>query len=505
MPDAGLSWETVKGLQRALERRRATSSDLVRHSLERIDAVDRSGPAIRSVIEVNPEAEELAAELDRERNAGALRGPLHGIPVLIKDNIDTRDGMKSTAGSLAMVDARPKQDAEVVRRVREAGLLLLGKTNLSEWANFRSDHSISGWSARGGQSRNPYALDRSPCGSSSGSGTAVAAGLVALAIGTETDGSILCPAAASGVVGIKPTVGRTSRSGVVPISVSQDTVGPFARNVRDAALLLAIISGADPRDQATSAALSHELGDVLSLLDDDGLRGARIGVPRKGMFGYSFHADDIADQAIELMKERGAVIVDPADFPSAEEMKSSEAEKEVLLYEFKSGLNDYLLRLEGDGPRSLEELIDFNNAHADVEMQLFGQNNFEEAQDKGPLTDVEYLEALATCRRMGRSEGIDAVLDEHKLDALVMPTGGPAFLIDPVNGDSHSGGSSTVAAIAGYPAITVPAGMARGLPVGITFIGSAWSEPTLIRLAHAYERASLAWQPPSFRATAVGF
>jgi len=518
MPDASLSWETVRGLQRALARGQISSVDLVRHSLDRIESVDRSGPSIKSVIELNPEAEKIASALDRERSDGSIRGDLHGMTVLIKDNIDTRDSMRSTAGSIAMLEARPRQDAEVVRRLREAGLVLLGKTNLSEWANFRSARSISGWSARGGQSRNPYVLDRSPCGSSSGSATAVAAGLVPLALGTETDGSILCPAAASGIVGIKPTVGRTSRAGVVPISASQDTVGPFARTVRDAAMLLAAISGVDPRDEATSASAGRELGDLSVLLDDDGLRGARIGVPRKVMFGYSTHADEVANQAIEVMRERGAIVIDPADFPSADELEKSEAELEVLLYEFKSGLNGYLAGLGGDAPRSLEEVIEFNKTHADLEMPYFKQETFEKAQGKGPLTEPAYLEALATNRRLGRTEGIDAVMKEHELileligqnrilqiDALVMPTGGPAFLIDPVNGDSHSGASSTIAAIAGYPGITVPAGMAHGLPIGITFMGPAWSEPVLIRLAHAYERASLAWRPPEFRPSAVTF
>lgn len=497
-------WKTASMLRQDLEGGTVSSVDLVRHCLDRIDAIDWSGPMIRSVIEVNSEAESIASALDRERRESGPRGPLHGIPILIKDNIDTADSMRTTAGSLALVDARPAEDATVTRRLREAGAVLLGKSNLSEWANFRSSHSTSGWSARGGQCRNPYVLDRSPCGSSSGSAAAVGAGIVPVSLGTETDGSILCPAAACGIVGIKPTVGLTSRAGVIPISQTQDTVGPFARTVADAAMLLSAIVGVDPRDPATEQQPATMGTDWTSGLDPDALRGARIGIPREGMFGYSRHADAVAEAAISLMRERGAVIVDPADFPSASELKDDQSEFQVLLYEFKAGLNAYLAGLGPDAPvRSLEEIIAFNRTHAREEMPYFGQELFEEAQAKGPLTEPEYLQALETDSRLGRTEGINAVMDEHDLDALVMPTGGPTFLIDLVNGDAHGGGgSSGIAAIAGYPAITVPAGYVMGVPLGITFMGRAWSEGTLIRLAHAFEAAAQVWRAPRFMPTA---
>lgn len=497
-----LTWATIGELRALLDGGELTAVDLVRHAVERVEAVDRSGPRINAVIELNPEAEELAAALDREQRERGPRGPLHGIPLLLKDNIDTADRMETTAGSLALVGSRSTEDATVARRLREAGAVLLGKANLSEWANFRSTHSSSGWSARGGQTRNPYALDRSPCGSSSGSAVAVAAGLVPASLGTETDGSILCPAGMCGVVGIKPTVGRTSRAGVIPIAHSQDTVGPFARTVADAAIVLAAVSGSDGRDGATAGALPL---DLTGALGDGaaGLRGVRIGVPRISYFGYSPHGDAVGERAIDVLRDLGADVVDPADLPSIGELQKSECEQEVLLYEFKADLNAYLSALGPEAPvHSLADVIAFNEEHAEREMPYFGQELLHLAQEKGDLTSETYSEALATNYRLGRTEGIDAVLTEYDLDALMAPTGPPAFLIDLVNGDSHAGGSSGPSAIAGYPAITVPAGYVFGLPLGITFMGRAWSEATLIRLAHAFELATGAWHPPQFRPSA---
>jgi amidase len=502
-----LSWASIAECRTLLNLNRVSSLELVHHAMGRIDRIDRSGPTLRSVIEVNPDAESIASTLDDERHAGTKRGPLHGIPILIKDNIDTADSMQTTAGSLALVGAPHQQDATVAALLRRAGAVILGKTNLSEWANFRSTHSTSGWSARGGQTRNPYALDRSPCGSSSGSGAAVAAGITVASLGTETDGSILCPASSCGLVGIKPTVGLTSRAGVIPISHTQDTIGPLARTVADAALLLSAIARPDDRDPSTHTSerpdLQHLPAFPDAFLNAHALRGARLGVPRTLLTGYNKRADEVAEAAIDLMRECGAIIVDPADLPSATEIKLSHSELQVLLYEFKANLNAYLAGLgEGAPVRSLEELIAFNTAHATDEMPYFGQELLEMAQAKGSLSESEYVSALAEDFRLGRTEGIDAVMNEHNLDALVMPTGGPPFLIDLVNGDAHDGGgSSGPAAIAGYPAITVPAGHAFGLPIGITFIGRAWSEPTLIRLAYAFEQASHAWRPPQFLPT----
>jgi amidase len=507
MDRINLNTATLDDCRTAMDAGTLTSSDLVRHALERIESVDRSGPTLQSVIEVNPDAEEIAAALDRERAESGPRGPLHGIPVLLKDNIETADRMETTAGSLALVGSHPRADATVADRLRAAGAVIVGKTNLSEWANFRSTHSSSGWSGRGGQTRNPYVLDRTPCGSSSGSPAAVAAGIVAVALGTETDGSILCPANASGVVGIKPTVGLTSRAGVIPISHTQDTVGPFGRTVADAAAVLSAIAFADARDSATSRDGRPTPIDYTRALDPGALRGARIGVPRTKFWGYSTHTDAIGHAAVELVRSLGATIVDPADLPSAAEMDKSEAEFLVLLYEFKADLNAYLRTLGPDAPvHTLEEVIAFNSAHADREMPYFGQELFEMAQAKGGLDEPEYLAALAECERLGRTEGIDAVMREHSLDALLMPTGSPAWPIDLVNGDPHGGGgSSTPAAIAGYPAVTVPAGYAHGVPIGMTFMGRAWSEESLIRFAHAFEVHTNSWRPPQFLPTTPSF
>ena len=456
-----------------------TSSALVEMYLERIEALDQRGPRLRSVLEVNPDAGDIAEALDRERAAGRVRGPLHGIPLLLKDNIDTADRMMTTAGSLALVGARPARDAFVVEQLRAAGAVILGKCNLSEWANFRSSHSSSGWSARGGQTRNPYALDRSPSGSSSGSATAVAASLAAASLGTETDGSILSPGAANGVVGIKPTVGLTSRSGVIPIAHSQDSVGPFGRTVADAAIVLGAIAGVDPRDPATAASSGRAADDYRLFLDPDGLRGARIGVAREVYFGYSDKADAVAEEAIRIMRELGAVVVDPANIQTAQQLRSNDLELQVLLHEFKADLNGYLAGLGPGAPvHALQDVIDFNEKHAEEEMPYFGQERLVTAQEKGPLTDPDYREALETNHRLARQEGIDAVMDEFQLDALIMPTGAPPWKIDLIDGDHHLGGSAQSAAVAGYPAITVPAGFTFGLPVGLTFMGRAWSEPT---------------------------
>jgi amidase len=501
-PHPELEEATIANLQAAMDSGQLTARRLTEMYLERIEALDRNGPVLRSVIETNPDALDIADALDRERAASGPRGALHGIPILLKDNIDTHDRMRTTAGSLALVDARPLQDATVAAQLRAAGAVLLGKANLSEWANFRSTHSSSGWSGRGGQALNPYALDRSPCGSSSGSATAVAANLAAASLGTETDGSIVCPATVNGVVGIKPTLGLTSRVGVIPIAHSQDTVGPFGRTVADAAAVLGAIAGPDPRDPATEAAQSRAYADYTRYLDPHALRGARLGIPRDIYFGYSEKTDQIANAAIETLRSLGAVIVDPADIPTAKQFKASESETIVLLYEFKADINAYLAGLGPGAPmRTLDDLIAFNEAHAAEEMPYFGQELFLKAQEKGPLTDEAYVRALEENRRLAREEGIDAVLQEHHLDALVMPTGAPAWTIDLVDGDHHLGSSSQPAALAGYPAITVPAGFAFGLPVGISFVGTAFSEPKLIALAYAFEQATKVRRAPDYRPT----
>ncbi|HYT69698.1 MAG TPA: amidase [Vicinamibacterales bacterium] len=465
--------------------------------IRRIEAIDRRGPELRSVIELNPDALAIADALDAERRTKGPRGPLHGIPVLIKDNINTGDRMMTTAGSLALDGVRATNDAFVVQRMRAAGVVILGKTNLSEWANFRSTHSTSGWSGRGGQVKNPYVLDRNPCGSSSGTGAAIAANLAAIGVGSETDGSIVCPSGANGLVGIKPTVGLVSRSGIIPISHSQDTAGPMARTVADAAALLGAMTGADPRDAATKSSDAHPRADYVKALDANGLKGARIGVARKQYFGYSRPTDALIDKAIADMKAQGAVIVDPADIPTASKMDG--CEMEVLLYEFKADLNKYLGARGPAAPvHSLHDLIAFNEREKGREMPYFGQELFLSAEKKRPLSSPAYKTALARCRSLARAQGIDLVMRQHRLDAIVAPTGGPAWTTDPVNGDHFTGGSSTAAAVAGYPSITVPAGQAFGLPVGISFIGSAWSEAKLIALAYAYEHATHHRRPPTY-------
>jgi amidase len=487
---------TIADLQEGMASGKYTARSLAEKFLARIDQVDKHGPALNSVIETNPDALAIADSVDRERKQSGARGPLHGIPMLIKDNIDTADQMMTTAGSLALVGAKPPKDATVAQKLREAGAVILGKTNLSEWANIRSEHSTSGWSGRGGQTKNPYALDRNPCGSSSGSGAAVSANLCIAAIGTETDGSIVCPSTANGIVGIKPTVGLVSRTGIIPISHTQDGAGPMCRTVRDAAIVLGALTGIDPEDAATSESREKSYTDYTQFLKADGLRGARIGVVRK-TFGISDAVDKIMENALDAMKKEGAILVDPANIETAG--KFSDTEFTVLLYELKADLNAYLARLGPSAPvKTLKDIIDFNERNREKEMSFFGQDNFLKAQEKGPLTTQEYLDALAKNHQLARKEGIDATMDKNNLDALVAPTGGPAWLIDHVTGDHFGGGSSGAAAVAGYPNITVPAGFVFGLPVGISFFGRAWSEPVLIRLAYAFEQATKVRKAPKF-------
>jgi len=491
---------TINDLQTGMASGKYTAQSLTQKYLDRIAEIDKNGPGINSVIETNPEALAIAAALDNERKTGRVRGRLHGIPVLIKDNIDTHDRMMTTAGSLALAGSIPLQDSSVAKKLRDAGAVIIGKTNLSEWANFRSSHSSSGWSGRGGQTRNPYVLDRNPCGSSSGTGAAIAANLAAIGVGTETDGSVVCPSNANSLVGIKPTLGLVSRAGIVPISHSQDTAGPMCRTVTDAAILLGALAGLDPRDSATNAGSGRSFADYTKSLDVNGLRGARIGVHRKA-FGFSDAVDKVMKDSIDIIKTRGATVVDPADIPT--QGKFDDSELEVLLYEFKADLNAYLALLGPRAPvKSLKEIIDFNEQYRDREMPYFGQDLLIKAQGKGPLTEKAYHDALAKNHRLTRKEGIDFVMDKSKLDALIAPTGGPPWPTDWVNGDHFTGGYSSASAVAGYPHITVPAGYVFGLPVGISFFGRAWSEPTLIKFAYAFEQATKARRTPEFLATA---
>ena len=497
VPPFDLEEATIADLQSAMASGKRTARSITQLYLNRIAALDRKGPTLRHVIEVNPDALAVAESLDRERKGGRVRGPLHGIPMLLKDNLDTADRMTTTAGSLALAGSTPAQDSSVAAKLRAAGVVFLGKANLSEWANFRSTHSTSGWSGRGGQARNPYVLDRNPCGSSSGSGGAVAANLCAVAIGTETDGSIVCPSAANGIVGIKPTVGLVSRAGIIPIAHSQDTAGPMARTVRDAAIVLNAIAGIDAQDSATSSLRTREQVDYTRYLDANGLRGARIGVARAKFFGYSDVTDKVINDAIDAMKAHGAVMVDPANIETAG--KFDDSEFDVLLYEFKADLNSYLASLGARAPvKSLQEIIAFNDAHKSQEMPWFGQEIMIQAQAKGPLTEQKYIDELASNLKMSRTDGIDATMDKYKLDAIIAPTGGPAWPTDLLNGDHFTGGSSTPAAVAGYPNINVPAGFSHNLPIGISFFGRPYSEPVLIRIAYAYEQATKHRRPPTF-------
>jgi amidase len=500
-PVFDLDEATFPVLQARMASGKDTARSLAEKYLSRIEAIDRSGPTLHAVIEVNPDALGIADQRDAERRQGRVRGPLHGVPVVIKDNVATGDRMLTTAGSLALAGGPAPKDAFLVERLRTAGAVILGKTNLSEWANFRSTHSSSGWSARGGQTRNPYALDRNPSGSSSGSAVAVSANLAAAAIGTETDGSIVSPSSNNAIVGIKPTVGLVSRSGIVPIAPSQDTAGPMARTVADAAALLSAVSGQDPADEATTASPSPTI-DYTSFLRRDGLAGARLGIVRNRLFGNHAATDRLAETAIADMKAQGAAIVDPALIPTLGQFDDSEFE--VLLFEFKATLNRFLVWF---GPhaavRSLRDLIAFNQAHATDELRHFGQEILLMADTKSGLTSNDYKLALERNHRLARTEGIDAVMQRFNLDALVAPTGGPAWLTDLVNGDSSMSPSpSTIAAVAGYPHVTVPMGSYRGLPIGLSFFGRAWSEPTLLRIAFAYEQATRHRRAPRFAPSA---
>jgi len=493
---------TITDLQRRMTAGEISAHSLTQAYLSRIQEIDsrstKSGPGLNAVIEVNPDALTIAGDLDKERKSKGPRGPMHGIPVLIKDNIDTADNMQTTAGSLALVGSRPTRDSGVARKLREAGAVILGKTNLSEWANIRSSHSTSGWSGRGGQTHNPYALDRNPCGSSSGTGAGVSANLCTVGVGTETDGSIVCPSSANGIVGIKPTLGLISRAGIIPISHSQDTSGPMARTVRDAAILLGALAGSDPRDPATAEASAKMQKDYTQFLDPNGLKGARIGVARK-YFGFSDSVDALMNHLIDEMKSAGAEIVDPADLESFG--KFDDTELLVLMYELKADLNAYLASRPDAQVHTLADVIAFNERNKEKEMPYFGQDLFLKAQEKGPLTDKEYVAALAANHKLSREGGIDGVMDKFHLDAIVAPTGGPAWLTDLVDGDHSGGGSSNAAAVAGYPNINVPAGFIFGLPVGISFFGRAWSEPALLKIAYGFEQLVKARQKPQFLRT----
>jgi amidase len=480
IPPFELEEVSIGDLTTGLKSGRWTSRKLVELYLGRIDALNQKGPVLGAVIETNPDALEIAAALDK---VGRSRGPLHGIPILIKDNIDTADRMSTSAGSLALEHSHPAKDSAVAERLRAAGAVILGKTNLSEWANIRSTHSISGWSGRGGLTRNPYALDRNTSGSSSGSGAAAAASLCAAAVGSETDGSVVSPSSVNGLVGIKPTIGVIGGSGIIPISHSQDTAGPMARTVRDAAILLTALSAGNQ--------------DYTSFLDSNGLNGARLGIARK-FFENNAPMDKFLSRCVDELKKGGAEVIDPADMPS--HGKIGEPENEVLMYELKADMNAYLAGLPaGPGPRTLADLIAFNEKNRDREMPYFEQELFIQAQAKGPLTEPKYLKARADCLLLSRDQGIDAVLQKHKLDAIVSLTNGPAWLIDFVNGDYDTGGCSTPAAVAGYPHVTVPAGLFRGVPVGLSFFGTAHQDGPLLKLAYAYEQLTMARKKPMFQ------
>ena len=485
---------TVAELQDGMKSGKFTAKSLVEKYTARAEDIDQR--TVNAIIEMNPDALSIADDLDRERKSKGPRGPLHGIPILIKDNIATADRMMTTAGSLALVGSKPPKDSFVAQRLRAAGAVILGKTNLSEWANIRSSHSTSGWSGRGGLTKNPYALDRNPCGSSSGTGAGVSANLAAIGIGTETDGSIVCPSSSNGLAGIKPTVGLVSRSGIIPISHSQDTAGPMCRTLRDAAILLSALTGADPQDQATAASAGRAQANYEQYCDPNGLKGARIGVARK-FFGFSDAVDALMEQSIDVMRKQGAVIVDPADISTLG--KFDDSEMTVFMFELKADLNAYLAGLGPSAPvKTLKDIIEFNDRNRQKEMPYFGQDLFLKSQAKGALTEKEYLDAVAKNHQLARTEGIDAVMDKYKLDALVAPTGGPAWITDLITGDHFGGGSSNAAAVAGYPNINVTAGSIAGLPVGISFFGRAWSEPTLIKIAYGFEQATKARKAPKF-------
>ena len=485
----------IDQLQKKMERGELTARKIVEYFLERIETIDKDGPNVNAIIEVNPDAIAIADKLDKEREENKIKGPLHGIPVIIKDNIDTADKMMTTAGSLALEGHIASQDSFIVKKLRAAGAIILAKANLSEWANFRSSRSSSGWSSRGGQTLNPYVLSRSPCGSSSGSAVAVAADLCTVAIGTETDGSIICPAQTNSIVGIKPTIGLVSRSGIIPISHTQDTAGPMGRTVKDTVLLLNAIVGADSNDKTTTEHNFEIPVDYSEFLDINGLKGARIGVARN-YFGRNENIDMLMEQAIEKMKELGAELIDPIEITTLKDLRDPEFQ--VLLYDFKNDLNEYLA---STGPnnknRTLKDIIEFNRKSEEKVMPYFKQEVLLLSEEKGSLTSKEYVEALNKCDKFARKE-LDKILKENKLDAIVAPSGGMAWFIDWVNGDSSSGGSSSAAAVAGYPNITVPLGYVWGLPVGISFFAGAFQEPTLIKIAYAYEQATKVRIPPKF-------
>lgn len=490
---------TIADLSSGFKSGKYTVRSVTEKYMKRISEIDKAGPFLNSVIELNPDALKIADALDKELKEKGPRSAMHGIPVLIKDNIDTADNMETTAGSLALLDAKPAKDSFVVKQLRDAGALILGKTNLSEWANMRSTHSTSGWSGRGGLTKNPYALDRNCSGSSSGSGAAAAASLCAVAIGTETDGSVVSPSSLNGLVGIKPTVGLVSRAGIIPISHSQDTAGPMCRTVRDAAILLGVMAGADEEDEATQNEERTNVDDYTKFLDKDGLKGARIGVLRQ-YFGFLPSVDKIINDSLEVLKQQGAILIDPIVIDTLGKFDDSEGT--VLRYELKADMAAYLAhRGNGTSFHTLKDLIDFNESHADKEMPYFNQELFLQAESKGPLTDADYRQALEKNHRMTREEGIDAVMNTFKLDAIVSPTDSPAWMTDLVNGDHFLGGSSQLAAVAGYPHITVPAGDVFGLPIGISFFGRAWSEAVLLKIAYAFEQATHARKLPKFLPT----
>ena len=494
--DFELDEMTIAEIQKGMESGQYSAKKITELYLSRIEEIDRSGPKVNSVLEVNPDAIEIAEALDKERAEKGARGPMHGIPILIKDNIDTADKMTTTAGSHALAGSIALQDSFVAQKLRQAGAIILGKTNLSEWANFRSSRSSSGWSGRGGQTNNPYVLDRNPCGSSSGSAAATAASLCAAAIGTETNGSVVCPSSANSIVGIKPTVGLISRTGIIPIAHSQDTAGPMARTVADAAALLGALTGIDERDDASKQSQGKAHTDYTQFLDPNGLKGMRIGVARNS-FGFHEKVDKLMEDAIEVMKQQGAVIIDEAKIETHRQYNPHAFQ--VLLYEFKADLNKYLAGLSPNVKvKTLKDIIEFNEQNRDIEMPYFEQETFLKAEEKGPLTEKEYLEALETGRRLAGKEGIDATMAKHNLDAIIAPTGGPPWPTDLINGDHFGGGSSSAAAISGYPNITVPAGYIFGLPVGISFFAEAYSDPKLIKITYAFEQATKHRQPPKF-------
>ncbi|HLX09026.1 MAG TPA: amidase [Thermoanaerobaculia bacterium] len=495
-----LNEATIAELQQMMAHGHLSATELVEYYIQRIEALDRRGPKVNAVLEINPDAIAIAQALDKERRSKGPRGPMHGIPMILKDNIDTADKLHTTAGSFALLGPAPPQDSTVAARLRAAGAVILGKAGLSEWANFRSTHSSSGWSGRGGQVNNPYILDRNPCGSSAGSGASTSANFTAAALATETDGSIVCPASMNGVVGIKTTLGLTSRAGVVPISHDQDVVGPHGRTVADAATVLGSLVGVDPRDPATAASAGHFFTDYTQFLDPNALKGARLGVARITFTGYSDKTDESFEDALDTLRAAGATIVDPADLPSIAALTAGVDETNVLFYDFPFDIAAYLATRVGLGVHNLDDLIAFNNAHADIELQYFGQEIFLACQNSG-ITAAQYQQSLINAHTQAREQGIDAVLQQFNLDAIVTPTGTAAFTTDLVLGDHFQGADSTPAAVAGYPHITVPGGTAFGLPIGLSFTGTAWSEPKLIALAYAYEQATKVRQQPKFLPT----